>query len=66
MKKTRVDYETSIIEANNVLEKLNSKAKQPCTCKLLRRKGRLNSCPSCRAGAALECIFHVIRMETRE
>ena len=66
MKKTRVDYGTSIIEANNVMEKLNSKAKQSCTCKLLRRKGKLNSCPSCRAVSALECILHVIRMETRD
>jgi hypothetical protein len=66
MKKTRVDYGISINAANNVMEKLNSKAKQPCTCKLLRRKGKLNSCPSCRAGAALECILHVIRMETRD
>jgi len=66
MKKTRVDYGISINAATNVLEKLNSKAKQPCTCKLLRRKGKLNSCPSCRAGAALECIFHVIRRENHE
>jgi len=65
MKKNE-DYGASILEANNVMEKLNSKAKQLCTCKLLRRKGRLNSCPSCRAGAALECILHVIRMETRD
>ena len=65
MKKNE-DYGASILEANNVMEKLNSKAKQPCTCKLLRRKGRLNSCPSCRAGAALEGIFHVVRMENHE